>query len=76
MALRIGDEETQGSKGHMNLADAVTRYLINLRRPSPAANASVLPARGETIDTLIIRDAVRDESGPKARRTRDAPVSE
>jgi GNAT superfamily N-acetyltransferase len=34
------------------------RYWANLRRPSPAANEQRLRERGESVDSLVIRDAI------------------
>jgi GNAT superfamily N-acetyltransferase len=40
-----------------NLLNAITRFVLGLRRPSKAANARRLRKRGETLQSVVIRDA-------------------
>lgn len=44
-----------------HLLDTATRFLLNLKRPSKATNAGLLHARGEAIESLVIREATRDD---------------
>jgi hypothetical protein len=43
------------------------RFLRNLRRPSKGANLTVLRARGETVGSLVIRDATSSDIPALAR---------
>lgn len=40
-----------------HLLNAITRFVLGLRRPSKAANARRLRKRGETLQSVVIRDA-------------------
>ena len=42
-----------------SLLDSVTRYILSFRRSSKTTNARLLRARGETIESLVIREATR-----------------
>jgi GNAT superfamily N-acetyltransferase len=44
-----------------NFLTAVTRFLLGLKRPSKAANARRLRARGETLESLVIRETTPDD---------------
>ena len=44
-----------------NLVNAIARFVFGLRRPSKAANIRLLRARGESLDSLAIREAVRED---------------
>jgi ribosomal protein S18 acetylase RimI-like enzyme len=49
------------------VVDATIRRLRNLRRPSAAANASRLRARGEQVASLVVRDAISSDLPALAR---------
>lgn len=44
-----------------NFLNAIIRFLRGLRRPLKARNARLLRERGETLDTLVIREATHDD---------------
>ncbi|HJS08129.1 MAG TPA: GNAT family N-acetyltransferase [Pirellulales bacterium] len=44
-----------------NVLNAITRFLRGFRRPTKAANTRLLRERGETLDSLEIRDATPND---------------
>jgi L-amino acid N-acyltransferase YncA len=44
-----------------NFVNAITRFVFNLKRPSKAANIRRLCARGESLESLTIREATRED---------------
>ena len=44
-----------------NALNRIARFLRQLRRPSKAANAGLLRERGETLESLEIRDATPED---------------
>jgi hypothetical protein len=44
-----------------NLINAIVRFLFGLSRPSKAANICLLRARGESLASLIIREATPED---------------
>jgi L-amino acid N-acyltransferase YncA len=44
-----------------NFVNAIARFLFGLRRPSKAANIRLLRARGESVGSLIIREATSED---------------
>jgi ribosomal protein S18 acetylase RimI-like enzyme len=44
-----------------NLINAIVRCLFGLRRPSKAANARLLRRRGESLESLVIREATPED---------------
>jgi GNAT superfamily N-acetyltransferase len=49
-----------------NFLNAITRFLLGLRRPSKPTNARLLRQRGETPQGLLIRDATLQDVPPLA----------
>jgi L-amino acid N-acyltransferase YncA len=47
---------------HMkNFVNAIARFVFGLRRPSKAVNLRLLRARGESLESLAIREAIRQD---------------
>lgn len=44
-----------------NLINAIARFLFGLRRPSKAANTRLLRQRGESLESLMIRQATAED---------------
>ena len=44
-----------------NFANAIARFVFGLRRPSKAANLRLLRARGESLESFTIRDAIAED---------------
>src|SRR5438128_8377564 len=44
-----------------NLINAIIRFVWGFKRPSKATNARLLRKRGETLDSLIIREATAED---------------
>lgn len=44
-----------------NLINAIVRFLFGLRRPSKAANTRLLRRRGESLESLVIREATPED---------------
>jgi len=53
-----GSSLKENSLRMKSIVIAIMRYLLNLKRPSKAANTRLLQQRGERLDSLLIREAV------------------
>jgi GNAT superfamily N-acetyltransferase len=55
------------TKDVKNVVDAVARFVGGLRRPSKAENERLLRQRGESLESLVVREATPDDIPALAR---------